>query len=931
MTIRRRLRSRRRNTGGQGGGGGTPSTERPWTLLQRTGDYSPSGLRTRLANSATMRQRWQDTVTAFEHADGDWMTMTPGAGLSELYGGTIGIAAFFAAVRTSSDDLGITWQRSWASYVSTCVQQAVHYATSATSFRAGAVGCALVYDLLFDHISDGDRTTLHNFINTVASGGQFINGRWDDQKASDHIGTTLCILAHNNDTYVAQALLESQDWATARYHVNQRTDGYEWKQGYPTNAGIPFCLWILKQRLGLTDAETVDKCAYHLQHAIPLLIRNTIPHPGRAQPMRARFGMSEPLAEWYDENNVATYFLWAFALLPGKLSLDATQDIRGHASFAIANQATLAASEDAYLGYLRWLWNLNSAAYATHSNWRYSRWASTEVTRPYVQALFSLIPWLLLDVQLPATVEPATAGIPKVMRWWPGTYEQTEVRSDLTIANSTGSVMTVWHPKTHINNYEGSSRHCGSWQIHRAGPGYIHRSCRGHGTAGRHITKMANGTVSLVPTADFPRYTLPWSGTYAAGGQRIGGANCDYWDFSAYRTPGTNVLANEAINGHMGTVDGWFADSKVVVQRDNLKNAYNNDVYRMTADAENDPVTTAYTRDTVIIQRGADGTTREKLITYDRIATTSTGIEPRYNINPGPPQHTYTGGTETANAGWAPQGSVPDIGGKQLVESGAGQIGDGRTPAAWFASGPTEWEITGASNIIFDNRTEPSTSTSWSAKTHTVVGEGKFCTTPLIGGNASAPTAWKIKKTGGLTATRNDGGSPFVVGDTAPIFGEYHGWHFGDEDDWDPTDSKGHTGTGQRAYVGLYTLQIIPDTVVTDTRYLIANEAMSWDESPSTHALVTCDAAHVAARVGNTVVIFAKVSTAVNTGNVDIPAGVTLVVWANLTPNQLRTFTPTGGIAISSKSGDGTASNTGAASGVVWAVTDGTAGNIAWS
>ena len=72
--------------------------------------------------------------------------------------------------------------------------------------------------------------------------------------------------------------------------------------------------------------------------------------------------------------------------------------------------------------------------------------------------------------------------------------------------------------------------------------------------------------------------------------------------------------------------------------------------------------------------------------------------------------------------------------------------------------------------MIVDNRTEPSTNSNPSSQAHTALGTGRACVTPLIGGNASSPTRFTFRKTGGLNATRNPGGSPANQGVFSPMF-----------------------------------------------------------------------------------------------------------------------------------------------------------------
>jgi hypothetical protein len=915
-------------------GPGEPSGDHPRTFLQATGDYTAANIRSQLlANTNGIRTRWQTTINAFWHASSNWSWVLGGS-YGKINAGSTAIGAMLTAVRTATDDLGINWGPStttthtWQQVRDAVIASADWLVANPDGEGFAHMGVAFVYDLLYDILTPTQRTNYNNFILLMAEGGPFVNGRWDDQSGSEHYNTAVCCLAADtgDDDLKNEALAETQDWADARIMV--APIAYEWKAKYPTCIGAPSLLWMFKHAMGLTDAETTDKCVYHLQNVVQFWMQNTIAHPGRDVPFCSKNGMSEPsTTDGYRELNSAAAVLWFWTLGPGKMNLDATADERGLASFATANQTTLANSENNLMGYLRTYWDYFSWDHLMNS-WRYTETnESTTTNRPQCQALWNVVPVLIANTQKPTAVSATTAGIPLVRRWWPGTLDITTVRSGLTLSNSSDSLISYWHRKYYVNNYEGSARHCGLWQAHRAGPLLVHRGTRGHGIVTRHWTKSGNGTVSIVDPDLYPRYTYHSHEGYAAGGQRIAGNNSDYWTTSSgWRGSGGAVLENAAVYGNTGTQDAWYASSKVLFIRSDLTNSYSNDTYN-AATATNDSKVTTFTRDFVVIQRNGDGTTREKIFTYDRIGLKDNTDEPRYNINPGPPQVTIDG-TETPQGGYAPQGAVPAVSTDIQPISDAvpdGMNGDGETPPAWFAGGPTEWHYTGSSYIEVHNTTEPAIGAGPSNKLHTQIGNGRARVNILIGGNAASPTGFTIRKNGGTAATRYSGGSPAVSNDGCPQFGEWHGWAACDDNDWGT-----FSDTGQRSYVGMYNCQIVPNTIVNDTRYLIATEIMAGADTPAAAAKLTSDAGSVVARCGNTAVVFSVSSSGHTSGNAVIPSDVTLVVFVNFPPNAARTITANSGLTITSQSGSpaGTSSNTGY--GVVEVVVSG-AGNIVWS
>jgi hypothetical protein len=345
---------------------------------------------------------------------------------------------------------------------------------------------------------------------------------------------------------------------------------------------------------------------------------------------------------------------------------------------------------------------------------------------------------------------------------------------------------------------------------------------------------------------------------YDEGGVRGGG--------SGLQTK-AQILAKASLTD-FGDVTHWFADDKVVALTSNLTRSYNSSLVQHGDPAYNAPKISAFVREFVVVQRGADGTDHERVFTYDRITLLDTKYRPYYNLCPGPPP--VIDGVETPST-W-PGTSDPAL------------TANGKYP--WEARGPNRWEYAGATCMTVDNVTEPQDA---------IPGNGKVRVTWLqpSGGRAL------VHKRGGTSA--HSLGDPLAEG--APYYNHYGGW-MGLDGEWFKTKAL-----NVRAYAGLYTVAISPNPVTLDTRFLMAADVMDAGDAPDPATNLTCDAQSVAARCGASAVVFSKEAGTHSAGNVTVPNGVKLVVLVNLPAGQTRSLVPGGGLTITASSR--TASSTG--------------------
>lgn len=847
---------------------GEPATDRPRMIMTSS---QLEDIRADILADPVYRARWQTAITQFESLGGYWQLGASGDGTRS--GGTdwrnpgnTAFGAILASIRKSddpADDLGLTWGYTWEEYKDRCIDRAVTWANDQdlVGQKDYPLFVALIYDLLYNHISTTDRQDIVSYLDFHFLFLKYCSGRWDDQTSWEHVSKVACGLATDNVTSrVGEMLANTQNWAEARTWMALNSISYEWKQAYPANLGQIFCLYMLKNYGGYTAAATTDKYLYYLQDTWQFVYQYVIPHPGRRPGMQARNNMLAPVVWPWVDLNVAGLLLWQRAFLPGKTELSALSDSRGVAGGPVANQPMLANSEDDYFGYAHYYWLDSAQTGVTFPNVLNYKWVnrgSAEPSKSHLPGFLSTVPWLLMNVQLPATaISPVDAGIPKVRRWWPGTQDLTTIRSGFTISNSSDTLISYWHKRYWITGYEGSTRQNGRWEVHRAGPLLVQRGSASHGVGSRAATWAANGCMTFIDENLYPLYhsTNYLMDDVDAGGCRLGPTN--------YETKEQVLAGGEG--AEMGQVTAWYADADIVAISSNLTKSYNSTLYASNKPG-NDPKISSFTREFVCIQRNADGTDHEKVFTYDRIQLTETRFVPKYNLCPA--TNPDIDGTETANANWAPQGESPAV-----------IIGQQTITDSWFASGPTRWDYASATRLIYDNVDEPENG----QKGHTAPGNGKVCVTWLRPSGADVT----VTKRGGTNAYRLEAGPGNNHADGGPLFTPWGGWT-GVDGEWNKWNN-----TGYRAYAGLYTVEVYPTTVSsTDQRFLMACEVMAATDDPGTAAELTCDSASVAAQCGATVVVFAKDGPR-NSGFVDIPDGVTLVVVVNR-PNGIRKIATT--------------------------------------
>jgi hypothetical protein len=128
--------------------------------------------------------------------------------------------------------------------------------------------------------------------------------------------------------------------------------------------------------------------------------------------------------------------------------------------------------------------------------------------------------------------------------------------------------------------------------------------------------------------------------------------------------------------------------------------------------------------------------------------------------------------------------------------------------------------------------------------------------------------------------------------DRSPSFGPW-GELYGKDGAWSDVNSP-----DEWMFAGLYTVQVMATQFNPDTRFLMACDVMNSTDTPSPAQSLPCDPGSAAARCGASAVVFSKSPSGHSAGSVTIPAGVTLVVLANLPAGEARTINASGGLAI---------------------------------
>jgi hypothetical protein len=774
-------------------------------------------LRSQIASDAAFRARWQTAVTQFEESGGYWAK-------NSVNYFTIGFATFLTAVRRPNDDLGLKWASSWQTYrnrilsaaMTTWQKELFNELTYAPVYWAAA----LIYDLLYQDLTASERTALGGRVTAWANAWKENNYRWNDQDSDDHVTTVLCAMAADDaKARVERAYQLTRDWAESRAWMSFSSGvGYETKEFQPTQVGPLIAMYVLRNATGMSAAETTGIYAPVMKDAWQLYRQFAIPHPSHANSGRHwitdRVNMAGGLLYQHRALAIAPNMIWALALLEG------------------------VEPEMRYLQY-ELTYGPPSAPSHTLREVLNTKWIDNQSSGPVqanAQGFYAFIPWLALNAQERSPAEPSSLGIPKVRRWWPGALDWTTIRSDF--GNTTASLISYHHRKYHVSKYELGCRQNGSWHAHRAGPLLIQRGTSTHVVSTRFHTWDANGTITFADTK------LPEGTPYNAaidetdgGGVRPGASTKNK----------TEAIAAGAIN-NFGDVSRWHGDDAVVAITSDLTRSYNSTVYAYkNGAAGNEPKVSSFVREFVVVQRGGDGTSHERIFTYDRLMVAGNGrFIPHYNLNPGPPQIDING-TETPHTPWLPG-----------------------------ASGPTRWDYTGATRMIVANNVEPKA---------TIAGNGKVCVTWLRPSGAGV----KIRKRGG-TAFTNDPAGKIVPGN--PFFNQYGG-PINEGSEWTK-----NSDTERRAYSGMFRVEIIPAAFTPDTRFLVVADVMTANDAPSPAEELTTSAASVAARCGATAVVFARDNNGHSSGSVTLPAGVSLVVLVNLPAGAQRNVTTAAGLSV---------------------------------
>jgi hypothetical protein len=830
----------------------------PRTFLTPT---TVSQLRSQIAGNAAVKARWQDAVTTFEAGGGYWAANSPNP-LTNAF------AAFLTCVRRPNDDLGLTWGSSWQTYrtrVVTAMSSWNH--TGESGMHALAHG--IVYDLLYPDLTDSERTQLHEWIVQLLDvksklKWQSDGGHWDDQTSDEHLArVVLSVAAEDWRARAPRALSESLDYAAAHEAMQYGEGlGYAWKDETVANLAPLMSLWILKNAMGLSDADTIDKCLVSFRDTWQHVRQFTIPHPGYASPIQwkqARVNFQAPLVPSYHRGlNVGANMLWALALLPGKVNL--TND------GTLSDQPKLANDEASLLGYMRHVMDQTipgvppdrvMSRAVTNYKWVYT--GAPTPDRGHMQTFLAFAPWLILNVQPRPAMTPEQAGIARVRRWWPGTLNWVTIIGGTWESGVDQSLISYSHRRYYSNNYTAGVAQNGMWQVHRGGPLLIKRGATSHGPVGKQ-TWAGNGTIGFYDPNN-PEFVLGAGLDADRGEIRVAAHTHDHYQ---------DMLNDPTAD--FGQITSWYADGKVVAITSDLTRSYNSTEVAVNGA----PKISAFTREFVSVQRGGDGSDHERIFTYDRIAVLGTGqYHPRYNLCPA---------------------TNPDIDGVETPYTPpASAVTSVADPKATFkTTGPVRWDYKGATRLIYDSTTQD-------VPTHggTKRGGGKVCVTWLQPTGASVA----VRKRGG-TAMYWDPPIDNKKIDGCPAFGPY-GELDGKDGAWNDVNNP-----ASWMFAGLYTVQVMHTAINPDTRFLMACDVMSSGAAPDRAEAVSCDAGSVAARCGGTVVVFSKDASGHRSGSVAIPSGVALVVLANLTPGQRTDLSASGGLTITTGGGVASAGNT---------------------
>lgn len=858
MSIRRRFRFRRRLPSVVSVPAPEPAEGRPRMLV--AGQTGVEAIRTQLATDSAFRARWQTMATQLAAS-----TSTFNTAPNDAY--FLGYLSFLMAIRRSDDDLGITWGETWQDYVDHILNVATNVMAQNGQTAIIAAGQALIYDNLYNDMSDTQRATLSAAVDAGFTAQQYLGAGgevYDNGGTEAHFAKVMCGMA--GDGYLTREdelklwtmrQVDTNDWMGYGYGL-----GREFHEGVMSRHGVPFLLKCLQNAYGLADSETIDHFLTHLRDNWQLVIAATIPHPSAlTQPskfcLNALFHTQDPTAIHHTKRNVSAAMLNAYAYLPGKISLDGT---------SMTDTGVLANSEADYFGYLRTRFDEGFGGTQRRRLLDFTKVQSRFVDGTFSAQFFTFPAYLIDNAQEYTAVNADTAGIPKVRRWWPGTLDWTFIRSSNTSYTS-GSFIYYRHRKWGASQYEEGCRQNGSWVVHRDGPLLLQAGETGHSSTTRRATHRANGTVTFVDPNRYADFSpLQNSDEVDNAWQRPVLGDGKYQEL---------IIANP--NMDFGDVTSWYADSKVVAISSNLVRSYQSSEVRVgTPESENEAAISAFTREFVVVRNGGDGTTREKVFTFDRITLLDTKFEPRYNLNPS--TTTEIDGTESEVLPWGPEQAEDHD---------------------WYATGSMRWDYAGATRMIARNNVEPVAPS---------LGTGKAVVSWL----RPAPADARIRKSSGVNCVTELTSASELTRNGAPSLTQWYAW-FGET--FSNTASPGYFAadgsssvqgwprtTEERAYVGLYHVAVSPTNVAAwqnaGGHFLMATEVMHVNDTPNTPAELTCDAGSVGCHLGPSAVIFSKSASGHTSGSTTIPSGVTLLTLCNLTPGQTVTLTPGTGLSI---------------------------------
>lgn len=882
----------------------TPIVTEGHPVIDFNGVDELNAFRAEVTTDSALNARLQDIVTKFLSTGSTWNVGTDATTIANNYSS----AALLLAIRRPDDDLGINWHgQTWQQMFDKIMTWIDTPLGTGGPRKDGtywhhAVALALIWDRLHNDMS-AQRQSDFAAWNEAAwnfSGSKWLGQSaevWDGGGASTHTTKALSGLVSDDRATRAEEVylwtmraVDSND--EAGYFFNL---GREFHEGVPKRMHFPVLLRAL-QHAGYTEAQTINRFLRHLRDAWWVARSSAIGHPTVANAVQSqqeywlpdKYGGQDPFKVFQRNGDQGAYLINALAYLPGKVDLDGA---------GISDQAALANSEADFFGYVQTVLNeapLNEPTDSLRArvlNFAKLQTAPTNFTHIFC----ALRSWLIENAQEVTPKTMTQAGIPLVRRFWPGTLNWTRILT----SDSKTSMASIHHRhrEWQASSYEGGTRQNGCWSAAHNGFLLLHGGETGHGKNGMNQTFYANGCVLFVKPDLYVQFQVPNSDNEDLGGQRIVSGSGRWMD-EIRGVPSMDVRG----------VTTWYASARVVSIVSNLTRSYNSTAIQNGQLAFNAVKVSSFIRKWVCIRRGADGSTnREMIVTYDRIemvaAAVSAGYQPWYQVVSAVPLD--IDGTEEAQEPWSPGGAKPP-----------------GSSVSWDATGPIRWHYPGATRIRGDNTVEPATTTP---------GNGRFQFTPLIGGNPAAPTAFLIRKQSGLNAVTPD--APSANG--TPAVNPWDGWQA-------KTEYNAYRSLTKRFHVGPWIGSVSPSTTAASTRYLMAYEQMDASATPSTPAMPTCDAGSVAARIGNTIVVFKKENGTHSSGNVDVPAGVTLVVLVSLPPGVTRTLTPTT-LTISSPERTASAGDVRPAgmADVTWlqandegqleVVVNGVAGNLAWS